>query len=59
MGNMPIGRCCVCNDELDHCDAGYCEDCGFAFCWSDCGDWSENGSPYHKCNNCKEGSEDE
>ena len=46
-----IGECCVCEELLDLEDAGFCEYCGEAFCWSNCGDWY-NG--VHCCENCKE-----
>ena len=49
MDDMPVGQCCVCEEELDHQDAGFCKDCGGAFCWSDCGGWGPDG---HRCNNC-------
>lgn len=50
MGEMPVGLCCVCGDELDHSDAGFCQACGGAFCWSRCGGWVDDE---HICNNCK------
>ncbi len=55
MGDMPVGECCVCEEPLDHSDAGFCDDCGAAFCWSGCGGWGPDG---HRCNNCG-GDEDD
>ena len=54
-GDMPVGACVVCEEQLDFQDAGGCVDCGHSFCWSDCGDWGPDG---HRCNNCG-GDEDE
>ncbi len=49
------GDCPVCDEPVDHTDAGFCGDCGKAFHWGDCGTWEER---QHKCNNCmKEGNE--
>ena len=47
---MPIGNCTVCNEYLDHSDAGFCETCGQGFHWAKCGQWGDSG---HECNNCK------
>ena len=55
MNDMPIGNCVVCDEPLDHSDAGFCGDCGGAFCWSCCGGW---GPSKHRCDNCG-GDEDE
>ena len=55
MGDMPIGICVVCDEELDHSDAGFCGECGGAFCWGYCGGWGESD---HRCNNCG-GDEDD
>ncbi len=55
MGDMPIGACVVCEEQIDFDDAGVCGECGKAFCWSRCGGWA--GSE-HRCNNCG-GDEDE
>lgn len=49
MGDMPIGTCVVCEDQLDHSDAGFCEVCGGAFCWWNCGDWQLGE---HRCTTC-------
>jgi len=49
MGDMPIDLCVICDEPLDHQDAGFCVDCGGAFHWSSCGNWGEND---HKCNIC-------
>ena len=51
MTGMPIGVCCVCDEELDLADAGICKTCGKGFCWSQCGGW-HNGE--HACSNCNE-----
>lgn len=48
---MPCGDCCVCGDELDHADAGFCGLCSGAFHWGRCGDW--HGSQ-HACELCKQ-----
>jgi len=51
---MPCGDCCVCGEELDHSEAGFCGTCGQGFHWSRCGDW--HGSQ-HRCNTCAEDEE--
>lgn len=50
MGDMPCGLCVVCDEELDHSDAGFCVECGHGFHWGLCGEWGDAG---HTCNNCK------
>jgi hypothetical protein len=47
---MPCGLCPVCDDPVDHSDAGFCVHCGLAFHWSGCGQWHDD---QHTCNNCK------
>jgi hypothetical protein len=49
IGDMPCGNCCVCRDPVDHSEAGFCEVCGNAFHWNECGGW-EDGK--HTCENC-------
>uniref|UniRef100_A0A6M3M8B8 Uncharacterized protein n=1 Tax=viral metagenome TaxID=1070528 RepID=A0A6M3M8B8_9ZZZZ len=51
MSDMPIGPCCVCGEQLDYTDAGFCKHCGGSFCWAACGGWYEGD---HTCNGCKE-----
>ena len=52
MSDMPVGPCCICDEQLDHTDAGFCSDCGGQpFCWSSCGGWSHMK---HTCNECME-----
>lgn len=43
------GDCPVCSDPVDHSDAGFCAECGNAFCWGSCGTW--HGSS-HVCFEC-------
>lgn len=52
---MPCGECCVCNEYLDHSDAGFCEHCGSGFHWNDCGTWEKNK---HTCQNCSTDPDD-
>jgi len=54
MSDMPIGNCNVCGNPLDHSDAGFCEECGQAFHWNNCGRWLNNK---HCCDTCKEFSD--
>lgn len=54
---MPCGGCHVCgDDELDFSEAGICQTCGSAFCWTRCGSW-HNGQ--HTCNECREAASEE
>lgn len=48
---MPIGKCVVCDEYLDHSDAGFCKTCGQGFHWGNCGGWVDGN---HECNNCNE-----
>jgi hypothetical protein len=53
------GQCSVCDEPVDHKDAGFCEICGSAFHWGDCGEWGIDyyGDSYddiHMCHNCNE-----
>lgn len=47
--DMPCGDCCVCDEPVDHSDAGFCATCKGAFHWHRCGGW--HGSE-HACENC-------
>ena len=49
MRDMPCGDCCVCDDPLDHSEAGFCKSCGGGFHWNLCGRWSRSE---HTCDNC-------
>jgi len=51
---MPIGNCTVCDEYLDHSDAGFCETCGQGFHWGKCGQWGDSG---HECKSCKDEEE--
>lgn len=51
MSDMPIGACPICDEQLDHSDAGFCDQCGCGFCWSHCGGWEDNK---HICDGCAE-----
>lgn len=50
MGDMPCGLCGVCDEEVDHSEAGFCGECGQPFHWGQCGGW---GSTEHVCNSCR------
>lgn len=50
------GDCPVCDEAVDHSDAGFCKTCGQPFHWARCGTW-HNGE--HTCDNCKEYMENE
>lgn len=52
---MPCGNCCVCGEELDHAEAGFCEHCQEGFHWSRCGGW-KGGK--HTCETCKSQSDE-
>lgn len=54
---MPCGQCCVCDVYLDHSDAGFCGECGQAFCWGNCGSWHDFKAE-HQCDNCKSAEEE-
>lgn len=49
--DMPCGNCPVCDELVDHSEAGFCTACGRAFHWNECGRWV--GSK-HTCDNCAE-----
>ena len=53
MGDMPMGLCPICEDELDFEDAGICDTCNRPFCWPHCGGWGDEG---HECSECAEES---
>lgn len=60
MSGMPCGECCVCEDDIDHADAGFCVACGGAFHWSGCGGWARyDGFREHVCNTCQNQGEEE
>lgn len=45
------GECVCCDELLDMSEAGFCKECGYSFCWADCGTWHKGE---HHCNNCIE-----
>jgi len=51
MSDMPCGECVVCEEQLDHADAGFCGTCGGAFHWGTCGEWGPGTQ--HECENCR------
>lgn len=53
--DMPIGSCCVCDEDLDLSDAGICKTCGQGFCWKGCGGWHRGE---HACFFCSEADDD-
>lgn len=53
---MPCGDCPVCDEMVDHSEAGFCADCGNAFHWTRCGTWWDGE---HRCENCQEEEEDD
>jgi hypothetical protein len=50
-----VGDCSVCEETVDHSEAGFCKICGEPFHWSMCGGWAHWEEGYdHICNNCQE-----
>ena len=56
MSDMPIGQCAICDDDLDHEDAGFCDICKRQFCWGYCGEWLDGK---HACQECIAREEDD
>lgn len=54
MGDMPIGQCAVCQDDLDLEDSGSCDICSQPFCWGYFGDWYDNKHMCHECQSQEE-----
>ena len=53
---MPCGDCPLCDEMVDHSEAGFCVDCGAAFHWHRCGTWGVGG---HQCDNCQKEDDEE
>lgn len=54
--DMPCGLCCVCDEPVDHSEAGFCRVCGGAFHWRGCGGWS---GMQHVCDECETEDKDD
>lgn len=48
--DMYCGVCPICDEDVDHSEAGFCDHCKQPFHWSRCGTWIGG---VHSCNECE------